>query len=100
MVSVVEQPVFFHNGWPCPKCGCMTEHKNVMGQEVCLTEGCGYKLGKPYEKQKAYYQRPDVKEKQKAYRERPDVKEKKKAYQRQRRIEKLEKKVEALKMEA
>ena len=44
VVSVVGKPVFFRNGWPCSKCGCVTEHREVKGRQVCLD--CGSRLGK------------------------------------------------------
>jgi ribosomal protein S27AE len=97
MVSVVEKPVFFRNGWYCPKCGCMTEHKKVKGRQVCLECGfAGPKYGQRPDvkakkreygqrpdvkaKQREYFQRPEVKAKQREYGQRPDVKAKKREY--------------------
>src|SRR3972149_5515914 len=50
-------------------------------------------------KKREYFQRPDVKAKQREYSQRPDVKAKKRARKRQRQIERLEKKLQALRME-
>jgi hypothetical protein len=35
----------FINGWFCPKCDRLTEHKLVEGRQVC--NECGFALGKP-----------------------------------------------------
>jgi ribosomal protein S27AE len=99
-VKVIERvQTFFKNGWSCPQCDCMTEHREVKGRQVCLK--CGYALGSQRpevkERQKAYSQRPEVKEQKKAYSQRPEVKEQKKKIRRQHRIEKLEKKLQSLK---
>jgi hypothetical protein len=82
-LELIELPRF-KNGWFCPQCGCLTEHTNVKGREVCLEEGCGFALGSPS---------LDVRAKQKAYRERSDVKAKKKAYQQRKKLERLEAKL-------
>ena len=74
-----QQKQFFKNGWFCKQCDCLTEHEEVKGQQVCVE--CGLKIGQ------AYFQRADVKAKQRES-------------QRQHRIEKLEAKLQALKMEA
>jgi hypothetical protein len=81
------KPIFavqpaFKNGWPCPECGCMTEHRQVQGQQVCLE--CGHRLGKPSgyvkAKKREYSKRPEVKAKQREYGQRPEVKAKKREY--------------------
>ena len=47
---VYAEPSRFENGWFCTVCACVTEHKEVEGQQVCLA--CGFKMG---QQQKAYY---------------------------------------------
>ncbi len=109
----VKKPEFvaapkFKNGWPCPQCGCMTEHQKVRGQEVCLE--CGHKLGKPVgeyfarpevkAKKREYFARPEVKAKQREYAARPEVKAKKREYKRKKQLEKLKAKLAKLRMEA
>lgn len=70
----------FINGFFCKKCDRVTEHKKVKSTQICLE--CGFVLGKNQEQLAA------------------DVKAKKREWRRQRKIAKLERKLEALKMEA
>ena len=75
-------PVAFTNGWYCPRCTCVTEHKEVLHQQVCLECGLTPRGSKPVE----YFQRPEVKAK-------------KREYKKQLTIEKLEAKLAKLRME-
>lgn len=54
-LSPKQKTTLFTNGWFCKKCGCLTEHRKLHNQEVCVE--CGSILGykKPFRKQKKYY---------------------------------------------
>jgi hypothetical protein len=45
LIEEIDAECHFRNGWLCPKCDRLTEHKEVRGQQVCLE--CGFALGKP-----------------------------------------------------
>jgi len=99
--------------WHCKRCNGVTEHVYVQGDLECTV--CGFSKRKAKDvkakqreyfqrpdvkaKKREYSQRPDVKAKQREYSQRPDVKAKKRARKRQRQIERLEKKLQALRME-
>ena len=103
----------FRNGWFCQQCDRVTEHKKVRDREICLE--CGFAMGDPSKeknrlvknKEKLTAQQRDyrVKNKEKLTAQKRDYyvknKEKIKSYQREWvRRRRLEKKLEALKMEA
>lgn len=70
--SAVREAPVFRNGWSCFRCGRVTEHSEVKGQQICCE--CGSRLGK----------RADVKARQREYEQRPEVKAKRREYQRLR----------------